>query len=448
MTPQQIDLVQLDNGLPNLDGRDDRRGLWRRGGGMIAHQRERLLVIGAGMAAARLCDELARRAPDRCDVTMVGAEPSAPYNRVLLSAALAGEIDDDELALDGAGWRSQANFRLLAGCPVAALDLNRRIARRADGRELAFDRVVFATGSSAVRLPIPGADLPGVATFRDHADLAALRQAARGRGRVAVIGGGLLGIEAAAALAKLGAAVTLVHRMDRLMERQLDARSASFLKRAVERRGVEVRLEVETVAVAGETRADGLVFADGGRLTADLVVIAVGVRPNVELARAAGLAVNRGIVVDQGLAASRSFVHAIGECAETAGQVCGLVEPAYEQVSVLARRLAGERDARYVPAPPATHLKVAGAPVFSAGEFDAADAEAITYEDRALGVSKRLTLRDNRLTGAVLVGETDDALWYRDLIRDGASVAAFRDDLIFGPAFCGRGERRPVQEAA
>jgi nitrite reductase (NADH) large subunit len=413
---------------------------------VIAHQPERLLVIGAGMAAARFADELARRAPGRYDLTMVGGEPRPPYNRVLLSAALAGEIDDDALSLDDAGWRSQANFRLLTGCPVAALDLDRRVARLADDRAISFDRVVFAAGSTAVRLPIPGADLPGVVTFRNLADLAALREAARGR--VAVVGGGLLGIEAAAALAKRGATVTLVHRMDRLMERQLDPRSASFLKRAVERRKVEVRLNVETVAVAGETRAEGLVFADGGRLAADLVVIAVGVRPNAELARSAGLAVGRGIVVDQGLTADRPFVHAIGECAETAGQVCGLVEPAYEHAAVLARRLAGEGDARYVAAPPATHLKVSGVPVFSAGEFDAADAEAITYEDRSLGVSKRLTLRDDRLVGAVLVGEADDALWYRDLIRDGVSVAAFRDDLIFGPAFCGRGEIQPVKEAA
>jgi len=415
---------------------------------VIAHHPERLLVIGAGMAAARLCNELARRAPGRYDVTLVGAEPRAPYNRVLLSAALAGEIVDDGLALDDGSWRSQADFRLITGCAVVALDLAQRVARLADGRALSFDRVVFASGSAAVRLPIPGIRLPGVVTFRDHGDLAALREAARARRRVAVIGGGLLGIEAAAGLAKLGAKVTLVHRMDRLMERQLDLRSASFLKRAVERRGVAVRLEVETIAVAGETRAEGLAFADGGRLAADLVVVAVGVRPNVELARAAGLAVQRGIVVDDGMTASLPFVYAIGECAETAGQVCGLVEPAYEHAAVLARRLAGEDDARYVAAAPATHLKVAGAPVFSAGAFDAADAEAITYEDRTLGVSKRLTLRDNRLIGAVLVGETDDALWYRDLIRDGASVAAFRDDLIFGPVFCNRGDRPPVKEAA
>jgi nitrite reductase (NADH) large subunit len=412
----------------------------------MTYPSERLLVVGAGMAAARFCDELMRRAPGRYEVTMVGAEPRAPYNRVLLSAALAGEVGDADLGLDDAGWRS--GVRLLTGAPVAALDLERRVARLADGRALDFDRVVFATGSSAIRLPIPGAGLPGVAVFRDLTDLAALREAASARRRVVVIGGGLLGIEAAAALAKSGATATLIHRMDRLMERQLDPRSASFLKRAVERRKVEVRLAIETVAIAGDAHVEELVFADGERLAADLVVITVGVRANVELARAAGLAVKRGVVVDEGLTASLPFVHAIGECAETAGHVCGLVEPAYEHASVLARRLAGEREARYVPAPPATHLKVSGAPVFSAGEFDAADAELITYEDRALGVSKRLTLRGDRLIGAALVGEADDALWYRDLIRDGANVAAFRDHLIFGPAFCRRDAAPDEREAA
>ena len=406
---------------------------------------ERLLVVGAGMAAARFCDELMRRALGRYEVTMVGAEPRAPYNRVLLSAALAGEVGDADLALDDAGWRS--DVRLLTGAPVAAIDLGRRIARLADGRTLDFDRVVLATGSSAIRLPIEGASLPGVAVFRDLADLAALREAARGRRRVAVIGGGLLGIEAATALAKSGATATLVHRTDRLMERQLDPRSASFLKRAIERK-IKLRLGAETVAIAGDKHVEGLVFADGGRLAADFVVIAIGVRANVELARAAGLAVNRGVVVDDGLTASLPFVHAIGECAETAGEVCGVVEPAYQHALVLARRLAGERDARYASAPPATHLKVSGVPVFSAGEFGAVDAELIAYEDRALGVSKRLMLRDDRLVGAALVGEADDAPWYRGLIRNAVNVSAFRDDLVFGPAFCGPQIDTDEREAA
>lgn len=410
---------------------------------------ERLLVIGAGMASVRLCEELAARAPNRFALTIVGAEPRAGYNRVLLSALLAGDVDEADIALRDEDWYRRHNFRLTTGRRVEALDLSRRIAKLCDASEIAFDRVVFATGSTAARPPVPGMNLPGVTTFRDLADLPALREAAGRKRRVAVVGGGLLGIEAACALARRGAAVTLVHVMDRLMERQLDARSASFLKRAVERKGVRVRLNAQTVRVAGETCAEALVLAGGARLAADLVVAAVGVRPNVALARSAGLDVGRGILVNDEMTASAPFAHAIGECAEHRGAVYGLVEPAYEQARALARRLAGDAGARYEGAAIATNLKVSGIPVFSAGEIGGGpDAQTMTFEDRALGVCKTLTLRGDRLVGAALVGEADDALWYRDLIRQGTNVAPFRANLIFGPAFCGRDDEPTVREAA
>ncbi len=406
-------------------------------------------MIGAGMASVKLCEELAARAPGRFALAIVGAEPRAGYNRVLLSALLAGDVDEADIALRDEDWYRMHGFRLTTGRRVEALDLSRRVATLCDAAEIAFDRVVFATGSTAMRPPIPGMDLLGVTTFRDLADLPALREAARERRRVVVVGGGLLGIEAACALAKGGAAVTLVHGTDRLMERQLDARSASFLKRAVERKGVRVRLNVQTVRVAGEARAEALVFADGARLAADLVVVAVGVRPNVALARSAGLAVGRGILVDDEMTAGAPFAHAIGECAEHRGAVYGLVEPAYDQARVLARRLAGEAGARYEGAALTTNLKVSGIPVFSAGEMAGEPgAQSMTFEDRALGVCKTLTLRGDRLVGAALVGEADDALWYRDLIRQGTNVARFRANLIFGPAFCGPDDEPTVKEAA
>ncbi len=292
-------------------------------------------------------------------------------------------------------------------------------------------------------------DGAGVMTFRDLADLPALETAARQKRRVVVIGGGLLGIEAACALAKRGAATTLVHVMDRLMERQLDARSASFLKRAIERKGVAVRLKAETLRVEDAAGAKALVFADGGRLAADLVVLAVGVRPNTALARSAGLEVGLGVKVDDAMTASVLFAHAIGECVEHRGVVRGLVEPTYDQARVLARRLAGDASAHYEGAALTTNLKVSGVPVFSAGEsVDAPGARTMTLEDRALGVCKTLVLRGDRLIGAVLVGEADDALWYRDLIRASANVAPFRDRLIFGRALCGLGDEPSNRKAA
>ena len=414
-----------------------------------ASEVERLLIIGNGMASVRFCEELAARAPHRFAVTVVGAEPRAGYNRVLLSALLSGDVGEAGIALRDEGWYRAHGFRLITGRRVEALDLAARAATLSDGAKIAFDRVVFATGSTAFRLPVPGMSLPGVMTFRDFDDVPRLREAARERRRVAVIGGGLLGIEAAYGLAKGGAEVTLVHVMDRLMERQLDPRSASFLKRAIERKGVRVRLKAGTTAVTGETQAEGLVFADGSQLAADLVVVAVGVRPNVALAQVAGIGVGRGIKVDDELTADAPFVHAIGECAEHRGAVYGLVEPAYDQASVLARRLTGEARARYEGAALATNLKVSGVPVFSAGEIDCGPGvETMSFEDRAFGICKTLRLRDDRLVGAVLVGEADDALWYRDLIRQGADVTPFRESLIFGRAFCGLDGEPVIKEAA
>ena len=411
--------------------------------------KEKLLIIGNGMASVRLCEELSARAPDRFETTVVGAEPRAGYNRVLLSALLAGDIGEADIALRGADWYGARGIRLMTGRRVERLDLSGRTAELADGPAIAFDRLVLATGSTAVRLSMPGMNLPGVMTFRDLADLPALREAARNRLRVAVIGGGLLGIEAAYGLAKCGADVTLVHVMDRLMERQLDRRAAAFLKRAIERKGVRVALNAQTTEVVGAGRAEALMFADGAALAVDLVVVAVGVRPNVGLARAADIPVTRGILVDDSLTTVVPFVHAIGECAEHRGAVYGLVAPSYEQAQVLARRWAGDETALYEGTTLSTNLKVSGVPVFSAGDFlGEAGTDDIVLEDRGAGLCKKLVLKGERLVGAVLIGDADDALWYRDLIRDGCDVSAIRDGLVFGRAFCESAAARAIKEAA
>jgi nitrite reductase (NADH) large subunit len=409
---------------------------------------EKLLIIGNGMASVRLCEELAIHAPGRFKTTVVGAEPQAGYNRVLLSALLAGDIGEKDVVLRSADWYHERGIRLVTGKRVEQLDLGGRCAHLADGARIGFDRAILATGSSAARLRTPGMNLPGVMTFRDLADLPALRDAAHKQSRVAVIGGGLLGIEAAYGLAKGGAKVTLVHVMDRLMERQLDRRAGAFLKRAIERKGIRVLLNAQTSEVVGGERAEALAFADGSLLPVDLVVVAVGVRPNIELAQAADIPVNRGIVVDDALTTLVPFVHAIGECAEHRGAVYGLVEPAYDQARVLARRLAGDEAATYEGTAISTNLKVSGVPVFSAGDFIGEEGtDEIVLEDRGAGLCKKLVLKGDRLVGAVLVGEADDALWYRDLIRQGREISGIRDGLIFGRAFC-ESARGPLKEAA
>ena len=394
---------------------------------------EPLVIVGNGMATARLVDELSRRALGRYAIAVVGAEPRLAYNRVLLSSVLAKEVAPAEIELRSADWWRTRGVTLLYGRQAVSIDPSLRRLRLDGGATLSYTRLVLATGSQPIRLDAPGMGLAGVMTFRDLADVTAMEAAVARHRNVVVIGGGLLGLEAAYGLAKAGANVSVVHLMDRLMERQLDARAAAMLKHEVEGRGIAVHLNAQTTAIRGRGRVEAVTLEDGRNLAADLVVVAAGIRPSVDLARAADLDINRGIVVDDHLQISRPGIFAIGECAEHRGVCYGLVEPAYEQARVLAERLAGA-PAAYQGSAIATNLKVAGVSVYSAGDFlGGAGSEAIVFSDPGLGLYKKLVLRDGRLTGAVLFGDTSDGLWYLDLIRSGAAVAAFRDDLAFGP---------------
>ena len=399
--------------------------------------RERLLVVGNGMASVRLLERLAEHAPGRFDLTVVGAEPAPGYNRVLLSSLLAGDVTGADCALRDAEWYALHGFGLLVGERVDALDLRARNATLASGRDLAFDRIVLATGSSPIRLPNPGMDLPGVIAFRDLADVGRM-QTLPPRARAVVIGGGLLGLEAAYGLARRGVSVTLLHIMDRLMERQLDGKAAALVQRAMERLGIAVLLGAKTEAVEGAAHAEAVRLADGRVLPCDLVVVAAGVRANAQLAQHAGVACGRGILVDDEMTTDHPGVYALGECAEHRGQCYGLVEPAYEQAETLARTLSG-RAATYEGSHLATSLKVSGVPVFSAGEvMDEAGTERILLSDPKRGVYRKLALRDGRLVGALLVGDVADSHWYRALIRTGETVTDFRSGLMFG-----RGAKRP-----
>ena len=394
---------------------------------------EPLLVIGNGMAAAKLCEELAARALGRHAVAVIGAEPHLAYNRVLLSEVLAGHMSAADAEMKPASWWRDRGVTLQYGTPVAAIDRAARAVTLADGRRLPYAKLVLATGSHPIRLPLAGMDLSGVHTFRDLKDVRALLAAAAVPGtRAVVIGGGLLGLEAAVGLAGAGVRTSLVHLMDRLMERQLDPAAAGFLRRAVEAKGVEVLLQAASDAIEGDARVTGLRLKDGRVLPADLVVVACGVTPNADLARAAGLEAKRGVIVDDTLATSDPDIFAIGECAEHRGIAYGLVAPAYEQAKVLARRLAGE-DARYEGSVVATNLKVSGVPVFSAGDVTGGeDTEDIVLTDRGLGIYRRLIVKDGLLAGAVLFGDTADGLFYLDLITNRTPIAAMRAELAFG----------------
>jgi nitrite reductase (NADH) large subunit len=395
---------------------------------------EPLVIVGNGMAAARLVDELAKVALGRYAIAVIGAEPRLAYNRVLLSSVLAGETASHEIELKPADWWRDRGVTVKYNCLATEIDVGRRELKIANDESIEFSKLILATGSTPLRLNVPGADLLGVHTFRDTRDVDLLLTLAAQKKRVVVVGGGLLGLEAAYGLAKAGAPVTLIHLMDRLMERQLDAPAAALLKSLVERKGIEILLNANTARIIGETRVEGVELVDGRRIEAEAVIFAAGIRPNVALAKEAGISVNRGVVVDDHLETSAPDVFALGECAEHRGICYGLVEPAYEQARVLARYLAG-RDAGYQGSVVATNLKVSGVSVFSAGDFiGESGGEAIVLSDLKRGTYKKLVIADGRLTGAVLIGDVGDALWYIELIRNREPIAKIRTDMMFGRA--------------
>ncbi len=403
--------------------------------------RERLLIIGGGMAATRLVEELVAHAPQRFAITVIAAEARLPYNRVLLSSLLAQDVTEEEIDLKSAAWWRAQGVDLRMGARVASIDAQAQSVTLEDGASLLWDKLVFATGSNAIRLPLPGADLPGVLTFRDCADVEQMRGAIKPGARAAVIGGGLLGLEAAYGLAKAGVAVTVVHVMDRLMERQLDPAGAALLKQDLEQRGIAVMLEAKTVAIVGDGKVKALAFSTGQEIATDMVVMAVGIAPNIALAAAAGLTTRRGIMVDDAMRSSVKTIFALGECAEHRGLVYGLVQPAYEQARVLARVLTDEQ-ATFEGVVTATNLKVSGIGVFSAGDYLGEGAQVLLWRDYGLRHYRKLVLRESEhgtvLAGCMLYGETSDGLWYLDLIERAQPIDHLRNDLIFGRALCAR----------
>lgn len=396
--------------------------------------RRRLVVVGNGMAGMRTVEELLRLAPDAYDITVFGAEPHGNYNRILLSPVLAGEQRPEDIILHGPEWYAEHRVALHSDDAVVEIDRRRRVVRSAKGVEAAYDRLLLATGSSPIILPIPGKAFPGVVTFRDLADVEAMLRATRQYRKAAVIGGGLLGLEAANALAKRGMEVTVVHLLPTLMERQLDGAAAALLRASLESRGLKFRMPARTVAVLGENRATGLRFEDGSELAADLIVMAAGVRPNTDLASRAGLRCERGVLVDDTLQTFDPSIYAVGECVQHRNTVFGLVAPLWEQARVCAAHLAEVGVRRYTGSLIATQLKVTGIEVYSAGDLaESAGSESLVLRDHRRGIYRRLVVRNDRLQGVVLYGDAGLGPWYFELMASGTDVSALREQLLFGP---------------
>ena len=395
--------------------------------------KQKLVVVGSGMAATRTIEHLLTIAPDRYEISIYGAEPHPNYNRILLSPVLAGEMTMGDIVLNDRDWYRQRGIRLHTGVKIAAIDRVRREVVTASGEREHYHRLLLATGSTPFRLPVPGIDLDGVITYRDIADTEAMIAAAANGGRAVVIGGGLLGLEAANGLRARGMQVTVLHVMPWLMERQLDPAAAQLLQQSLEARGIGFMLEAQTAELTGnDGRVRGVKLKSGELLAADLVVMAVGIRPNVALAEAAGLQVRRGIVVDDTMQTFDPRIYAVGECVAHRGVGYGLVAPLYEMAKVAAAHLAHAGITYYAGSVVSTKLKVTGIDLFSAGEFMGGEGcEEVVLRDRKRQIYKKLVLRNDKLVGGVLVGDTAHSTRYLEMIRTGADVRPIRHELMF-----------------
>ncbi len=419
-------------------------------------EKMKLVLVGNGMAGVRTLEELLKIAPDLYDITIFGAEPHPNYNRILLSPVLAGEQTLEQIVLNDWAWYQEHGITVHAGCTVNEVNRARRTVHASgkDGQAISvpYDRLILATGSTPFMLPIPGKDLQGVLAYRDIADTQAMIDAATQYRHAVVIGGGLLGLEAANGLMKRGMQVTVVHASEWLMERQLDPVAGQMLQKALQERGMEFLLQAQTQELLGN--ADGRVcairFKDGSEIPADLVVMAVGIRPNTALAESMRLHVNRGIVVNDTMQTTTDArIYAVGECAAHRGTAYGLVAPLFEQGKVLANHLAEFGIGRYLGSQTSTKLKVTGIDLFSAGDFmGGAGTEEIVMSDPGAGQYKKLVLKDDKLVGACLYGNTVDGSWYFKLLREGRSVAELRASLMFGESNLGDGGHAGQNQAA
>ncbi len=395
---------------------------------------KQLVVVGNGMAGVACVEQILKYGHD-FDITIFGDETHANYNRILLSMVLAGEKSAEEIVLNDIEWYQTHGIRARLGVRVERIDRARRLVIDCDGGATPFDHLILATGSSAFIPPIPGVDKKNVHVFRTLDDTRELLAKSRSGCKAVVIGGGLLGLEAARGLQLRGCQVSVVHLMETLMERQLDAAGGALLRRKIEDLGIRVLLSRQTQALLGNGRVDGLRFASGEEIEADLVVIAAGIKPNAELGRAAGLEVRRGIVVDDHMQTSDANIFAVGECTEHRGQTFGLVAPLMEQGKVLAAVITGNPGPAFAGGAPAAKLKIMGVEIFSAGSIDDSDpgVECIRYEDPSLGIYKKLLVKDNRLQGVILVGDTSDERRYTQWLRDQTGLGPQRRHLLFPP---------------
>ncbi|MEN6628943.1 MAG: FAD-dependent oxidoreductase, partial [Sulfuricella sp.] len=413
-------------------------------------EKMKLVMVGNGMAGVRTLEEILKVSPNLYEITVFGAEPHANYNRILLSPVLSGEQTLKDIMLNDVDWYADNGITLHLNKKISRIDRVKRVVYAEDGTEAPYDRLLLATGSNPVILPLPGHDLDGVVSFRDIRDVDAMVDASGKYRHAVVIGGGLLGLEAANGLKLRGMDVTVIHNADWLMNRQLDETAGRMLQKSMESRGLKFLLGKVSKSIGGKDgRVAALCFESGEEIPADLVVMAVGIRPNDALAASAGIHCNKGIVVNDTMQTYDPRIYAVGECVSHRGVAYGLVAPLFEMAKVCANHLSMMGIGRYTGSVASTKLKVTGIDLFSAGDFEGdGDADVIVMYDAAGGIYKKLVIRDDKLVGTVLYGDAADGSWYFQLLREGRNVAEIRGQLMYGRAHLGNAGHQGQTQAA
>ena len=403
----------------------------------VSQEKLKLVLIGNGLAGMRCLEDLLDMAPDRYEVTVIGEEPWGNYNRIMLSPVLSGEKTIEDIMLHPHAWYSDKGIKFIADDPAIKIDRTRKTVHTEKGETVDYDRLIIATGSKPFIPPVQGVDLKGVISFRDIYDVNTMIKYCETKKNAVVIGGGLLGLEAAYGLKQRGMNVTVLHLMDRIMERQLDGRASRMLRHSIEEKGIKIITEANTEALIGKNgHVSQIRLKDGTLLDADLVVFAVGIRPNITLAQSAGLRCNRGILVNDTMQTFDPSIYAVGECIEHRNQTFGLVEPLWGQAFICATHLAEHGSLTFKSPTVPTQLKVSGVDVFSAGNFEPKeDYEDIILNDEKRHIYKRIIIQKDKVIGAVLFGDTEDGMWYAELIADQTPVSTFRNKLLFGKDF-------------
>lgn len=395
--------------------------------------REKIILIGNGMAGIRTLEELFKISDEKFDITVIGSEPHPNYNRIMLSPVLAGDKTIDDIILNSKQWYEDNHINLITGDSATKIDRVHKKVITESGLQFSYDKLLIATGSNPFIIPIPGAEKQGCIGFRDIADVETMIESSKTGKNAVVIGGGLLGLEAANGLMLQGMNVTVVHLSDSLMERQLDTTASGLLKQSLEDKGLTFLMEAQTAEILGDDKVTGVRFADGSEQQADIVVMAVGIRPNMALAQEAGIYCDRGIVVNDTMQTYDPKIYAVGECVQHREMCYGLVAPLFEQAKVAANHIAEYGIARYEGSLTSTKLKVTGIDLFSAGQFNEEEGdEVLKLEDTTGGIYKKLVIKDNQLKGAVMYGDTLDGTWYFQLLREGTNIKDFRKTIMFG----------------